>query len=591
MTSRLLIGIATIGVAGLLWISGGTRETAPAPASDAQAERARAATPLTPSPSTPARSAMRGGGLPARDTSARRSSSRGGAPRRVAPQAASRPSAPAPHRTEQPSTNSMLPSRERAVAPRSTDAAYVPAAAASLSDARDGDRPRSQGIGGSVLEKGGSPAAGVAIALKPRRIFSGGPSAPQNTVTDGRGGFTFGAVPDGEYEIRTEKNDRYESAFALVRAGTDAAVLVVEPASQNAMVIRGVVESSGGGALPGVRVEAIGRSSVNTATDARGAYTLRVPADARVEQTALRFKHDGYQERRWTIADGQRSSDYEVVGNVRLEPDAAGLSITGVVTSTAGTPVARAQVQLNSATRSRGHRAVTDAAGRFTLTKVESGTDYRLWVRPQSGYKDGVLENVVVDAATELSIELTPIGLATLKGRIVSPDGQPVPGFTMSLATANAAASRTRSITTDSQGRFLVADLPEGRAALQTHAAPALSVSGIELSAGAPDTDLAIVVDVGSHRFDGRLVTNDGQPAGGVTVALEWSSTTGAITSRSTRQTITDAEGNFAFTQLGSGTHIVSAALPGAGSVRVQHVVGTAAGPVEIALPGKRGRQ
>ena len=440
-----------------------------------------------------------------------------------------------------------------------------------------------------MLEQGGSPAAGVAIALKARRVFSGSTAAPQHTTTDGRGGFSFGAVPDGEYEIRTEKNDRYESAFALVRAGTDAAVLVVEPASQNVMVIRGRVESSSGGPLQGVRVEAIGRSSINAATDANGAYTLRVPVDTRVEQTALRFRHSGYQERRWTIAEGQRSSDYEVVGNVRLEPDAAGVTVTGVVTSTTGTPVPRAQVQLNSAARSRGYRATTDAAGQFALANVETGDDYRLWVRPQSGYKDGVIDKVLVDAATQLSVELTPIGLATLKGRMVTPDGAPVAGFTMSLATASA-GSRPRSITSDGQGRFLITGLPEGRVALQTHAAPLLSVSGIELAAGA-DGDLTVVVDVGSRRFDGRLFTNDGAPAPGVSVTLEWSASAGGITSRSSRQTVSDADGNFAFSQLGGGIHIVSAALAGAGSVRLEHAVGTAVEPVHITLPGKRGRQ
>jgi hypothetical protein len=479
-----------------------------------------------------------------------------------------------------------------ATAATSAETASQPSATGDPNAPPEKERSPSSGIGGSVLETGGAPAAGLAVGLKPRRLFNAaGSTAPQNTATDARGRFAFSQVADGEYEIATEKTERYERAMTVVRAGVESAVLVVEPRAENTVSIRGVVESATGGPLQGVRVDAIGHASLSATTDARGAYALRVPADSRVEQTSLRFRHTGYRDRRWTIADGLRSSDYEVIGNVRLEADTAGLPVTGFVTSTSGAPVARAQVQLNSTARARAYRGVTDAAGRFTLTNVEAGADYRLWVRPQSGFKDGLLENVVVDAATQLEVQLSPIGAATLKGRLVTPDGAPVPGFTLFLATANAAATRSPSVTSDGQGRFVAADLPEGRVALQTRAAPALSVTGIELSAGAPDTEVTVVVDVGAHRLDGRLLTSDGSPAAGVSVSLEWSASIGGVTSRSSRQTVADADGHFTFTQLGSGVHIVTAALAGAGSARLEHPVGAGAEPVQITLPGKRGRQ
>jgi hypothetical protein len=161
----------------------------------------------------------------------------------------------------------------------------------------------------------------------------------------------------------------------------------------------------------------------------------------------------------------------------------------------------------------------------------------------------------------------------------------------MFLATANAAGPRSLSVTSDGQGRFLVADLPEGRVALQTRAAPAISVSGIELSATTPDADVTVVVDVGAHRFEGRLITSDGEPAAGAHVSLEWTASMRGVTSRSTRQTTTDAAGNFAFTQLGGGMHVVNAALAGAGSVRLEQPIGSGTEPVQIVLPGKRGRQ
>jgi 5-hydroxyisourate hydrolase-like protein (transthyretin family) len=454
------------------------------------------------------------------------------------------------------------------------------------------DRPKRRGIGGAVLEKSGAPAAGLKVGLTARRIFNGAsapPSALQAT-TDGRGSFAFGEVPDGEYEIRSEKNDRYQSASTLVRAGTDSAVLVVEPTPTSTVSIRGVVDSTSGGPLAGVRIEVIGES-VTTATDARGAYALRIPAGARLEQTTLRFRRPGYRDRRWTMADGLRQNDHEVVGNVHLEPDADGVAVSGVVSSTNGAPVARARVQLDSAARARSYRATTDGTGRFTLANVEAGADYRLWVRPESGFKDGSLENVLVDAGVgPLEVQLTPIGLATLTGRMVTPDGATVPGFTMWLTSAYGSGPRSLPVTSDGQGRFVAKDLPEGRVTLQTRAAPALSVSGIELSAsGSAAGDVTVVVDVGAHRLEGRLLTSDGAPASGVRVSLEWSGSSGGVTSRSSRQTITNSDGTFTFTQVGGGVHIVSATLAGSGSVRLEQSVGTGTEPVQLTFPGKRG--
>jgi hypothetical protein len=442
-----------------------------------------------------------------------------------------------------------------------------------------------------VLQRRGEPAAGVPVRLTPRRVFNGASSpSTLKATTDGRGGFAFGEVADGEYEVHTEKTDRYDRAAKVVRAGMDAVVLVVEPIAEGVLSIRGVVESANGGALQGVRVQAVGEADVATTTDARGAYALRLPG-GKAERAALQFRRDGYRDRRWAIADGERAGDHEVIGNVRLDPDAAGVTVTGVVTSTDGAPVARAQVQLNDAARGRSYRATSDSDGHFTIANVETGSGYRLWVRPQKGFRDGILENVLVDAATLLAVELAPIGVATLRGRMVTPDGAAVPGFTLFLATANAGGRRSPSVTSDGQGRFIAAGLPEGRVALQTRAAPAISVSGIELSAARPDTDVTVVVDVGAHRLEGRLITSDGEPAAGATVALESSVSIGGVTSQSSRQTITDAGGNFTFTQLGGGIHVLSAALSGAGSVRVEHSIAAGMAPLHLTLPGKRGRQ
>jgi hypothetical protein len=453
------------------------------------------------------------------------------------------------------------------------------------------ERPRATGIAGAVLERSGAPAGGLRIALKARRLFDqrAGVAPPeQTTTTNERGAFAFGSLPDGEYELRTEKTERYDSASALVRAGTDAAVLVVEPGSRASVSIRGVVESASGGAIEGVRVEAIGPSSVSTVSDPRGAYALQVPVTTRLESTALRFRHPNYREERWSIADGQWLSDFDVVGNVRLAPRDSGVSVTGVVTGIDGTPVSSARVQLDSPSRARGYRGVTDQTGRFALAGVDAAADYRLWVRPQASFKDAVLERVVVDAAAlPFQIELEPIDMATLRGRMVSPNGAPLAGFTLWLTAAYGATARGVAVTSDAEGRFVVENLPEGPVTLQTRAAPLISVSGIQLRSAA-SSDITVAIDVGTYRLDGRLLTGAGAPVPGAQLSLEWSTAGAGITSRSSRQTMTDADGFFVFTQIGAGMHTLMTSVAGAGSVRLQQPVGPDMPPLEIRLPGNR---
>ncbi|HUQ87581.1 MAG TPA: carboxypeptidase-like regulatory domain-containing protein [Vicinamibacterales bacterium] len=592
---RLLGLAAVVATAGLTWTFLGQRDVQPEPQTEYAVEQpVGSGERAAPRMKTGVRPSGNPAGLPARGTrSAKRSFSAAAAPAAV--HAAPTSSAPAP------ASPSMASSAANGV--RRAGSAVTPLAELASQPTHGGDapappdeeRPRSLGISGSVLEKGGAPAAGVRVRLAPRRLFNGASpaSSPLQATTDGRGNFTFGAVADGEYEIATEKNERYERGSTLARAGAEAVVLVVEPIPDGVISIRGVVESANSGVLEGVRVQVIGEANLAATTDAKGAYAIKVPAGARAEQTALQFRRAGFRDRRWAMADGVRSNQYEVIANVRLDPDTAGVSVTGVVTSTNGAPVARAQVQLNSAARGRSYRAVSEADGRFTLANVEPGADYRLWARAEAGFKDRVLDNVTVDAAiAPIDVELSPVGVATLRARMVSPDGAPVPGFTMFLTTAYGGGPRTATVTGDGQGRFVVNDLPEGPIALQTRAAPVISVSGIELSANSSaGAEATVVVDVGAHRFEGRVLMSDGSPAPAIKVSLEWSGSMKNVTSRSSRETITDGNGNFAFTQLGTGIHALSATVAGTGSVRVDHFIGPGTAPVQIVLPARRGTQ
>jgi hypothetical protein len=119
--------------------------------------------------------------------------------------------------------------------------------------------------------------------------------------------------------------------------------------------------------------------------------------------------------------------------------------------------------------------------------------------------------------------------------------------------------------------------------AIETRAAPRLSVTGVELAAGAV-RDVRIPLDIGPHRLEGSLLGEGGAPIGGARVALVGQRTDGGLTSRSFRETVTDSRGYFAFTQIGSGKPTLSVTADGFRSVRLQPAVGPLTPPLQIEL-------
>jgi len=458
---------------------------------------------------------------------------------------------------------------------------------------REKTRERSetrQDIAGSVLDRSGSPVAGLAVQAQPRRLFAsledGAEPAfqtPARVVTDAAGRFAFAQLADGEYELRTDATELYEQATALVRAGVDSAVLVVEAKSGRTLLVHGVVESARGGPLRGVRVEALGRPAPAAVSDDSGGYGIRISGNRRDQDVWLRFARDGYRDQRVAIGAGEAASSDDVVRDIRLDPSGTLSAVSGVVTGSDGPPVPRAAVQLQSNRLARSYQAVSDAGGSFAFAGVEESDDYRLWVHVAEGYRDHVREKLELGGQPEtLDVVLQSLGTSSLRGSMVDPDGRPVPGFTLWLSSAYG-ATRSLPVTGDAQGQFSVSTLPEGVVALETRSAPQLSVSGIQLAGGA-SKEVLLVLDVGPHRLEGVVAGHDGAPLGGARVSLLWSGTAGGLDSRSFRETVTDASGYFLLTQLGSGVHTLSVTAAGYQGARRQPQIGSVTTPLQIKL-------
>lgn len=155
--------------------------------------------------------------------------------------------------------------------------------------------------------------------------------------------------------------------------------------------------------------------------------------------------------------------------------------------------------------------------------------------------------------AIALLIALTPSSAASAKssatGRVLSPDGEPVPGALVYaihiLDPSGDGAYPAKAVHADASGRFSYDSLDDGLYTFTAHSPDYARgiVKGVTVPPGGRIDDLEIVLERG-EAITGQVITADGKPAAGARVeSLELM-----------RSTITDAEGLFRLAGIPRGT-------------------------------------
>jgi hypothetical protein len=249
-----------------------------------------------------------------------------------------------------------------------------------------------------------------------------------------------------------------------------------------------------------------------------------------------------------------------------MEPINELATVTGSVTDINGSPIHGAGVQLYSANLMRSFRTVSDRAGFFSLYNVEIAPDYRLWVRTKDSYKDYIEAAIVVNPeGVHLSVILEPLDIGSLTGQMVDLFGNPLPQFSLWLRSSY--IQQYMLVTSDQNGYFFVKELPAGEVSLGTRSSPYFTINGIRLSPG-ENKNVQLILDTGSYETRGQVIDSFGNPVPGAKVSLLWFHQGGDIRSRSSRETASDGNGYFLFTQLGPGIHSVTVTAPGYRNVR-----------------------
>lgn len=213
------------------------------------------------------------------------------------------------------------------------------------------------------------------------------------------------------------------------------------------------------------------------------------------------------------------------------------LTLRGLVINDQGVPVPGAHVLTGKASTVTGAEplelAVTDASGEFSLSGLQSGWHYWIWVWARG--HSPTLPRLVAERSLETPTEwreefVLPVGGASARGRVVA-QGSPLENALVVIGPIGpvhrtvsvegvpmgAPGAPPRRVRTDAEGSFECHGLAPGRTSVTVVAAGlSPSVTRATLDVGPNDLGLLSLEGVGS--IHGRVTDEEGTPLAGVTI-------------------------------------------------------------------------
>jgi hypothetical protein len=413
-------------------------------------------------------------------------------------------------------------------------------------------------VRGRVTYDGTSkPALGVRVSLQGVGRQQGGGTA----VTDPDGHYRVARMPAGQFVVSLYLDPALAKDWTAraidgleLAAGEDAADTDLKLVTGS--LITGHVRDDTGKGIADVPIGLYGparprsAAAINRAvSEADGAYSIRTPAGEQYVYVQTSAPPKGYQmppeaerNRTVTTTDGQTMTI-----DFTFERATADSVVKGLVVFEDGRPVSGASVMVESDRQQFAASAVSDADGRFELSRERGDTSFRMRAR-----KDKLATPAAVAPAADgsVTLRLRADALHSAAGKVVDADGKPVAGAILSLTQMTGQYGFGRDVgMTDADGAFSIADLwPDGRYTVNA-TAKGFGKRQMQLKLGGSKT--LVLPPLVIKRLDsfvaGTVFDADGGPAADVDVTA-MGPESGMASAR------TDAAGQFRFPTIAGET-------------------------------------
>jgi len=511
-------------------------------------------------------------------------------------------------------------------------------------------------IAGVVLDEKGAPLVGaeVTVSSMSRLVLNRLEDLPRNQLrqelgqrakTDESGRFELGGLAGGNYTVHANAEGYDPLSKEDVPAGTHD--LRLEPVPLGGLLLH-LTSADGGAPIEQAEVDATPKQTerFSFAMRARpteqkvlaGAEALAAAGKTGDPQGAYFVPHAGLEGTDLVVgAKGFATTALEAPaapsGGV-VEYDAqlpAESVVAGVVSDTQGRPVAHARLSLRTTedddggfdvrggpdrrevrrsirigderrTSATRHSAVTGIDGRFEIAGVAAG-EWELSARAK-GFVRGEPQPLTLETGkSQRDVQLTLEPAGSVAGAVTEPDGSPVPGASISVEPATAAAPEDtgtdevgrqlarlesfasggtgqRHARTDIHGEYRVADLAPGDYTVRLEEGPqggmfggggaVMFAFGGERESSAPGSFAKVTAGQETRvdfqrperaRVSGKVLAG-AVPASGIEVHLRPAGRPSFMGGGRTAST--DSHGNYNFEDVTAGSYEISAIVPGA---------------------------
>ncbi|MEA2599989.1 MAG: hypothetical protein QOF89_981 [Acidobacteriota bacterium] len=432
-------------------------------------------------------------------------------------------------------------------------------------------------VTGTVLDGSRAGVAGAQVRLRPaassdpmaRLRDSMNPDAAGRIegTTDAKGRYTVSHLTPGTYDVTVqargfapltvpglaipEGQGTTDLGTVVLSPGATLEGRVVDPQGQP---IEGAEVRAAAGAARGMTLRFLSRSpdAPDAFTTADGSFRLEDRSPG--ESLDLAVSHPSYGP---GSAPGVAVPTQEPV-RIVLQPmtrvsgrtvgkDGKGIAGAGV-TLTEMTPMS-----FGGTSRMRPanwNRTVTDADGAFAFDAVAPGA---IEIRAEAPrYQTAELQGIEAKAGQELAgLELLLPPAAAVEGRVLSPDGRPVPGAEITVVQSDSSPGGFSGLfaQADGDGRYTLEGIPPGPRTLEARAdGYRRAVRDLEVTAGTTST-ADLILERG-FEVSGRVIDEAGNPVASVQITM----IAGRDFFSGVLSDLSGADGSFHFTGVQEGT-------------------------------------